>query len=179
MARELKAFSGGVGFSHAEMIRLASWAIIQNSIFKSFFFSTGMRVALLRLWGASIGSGVQIRRGVRAHFPWNLTIGDNCWIGEEVWIINHEKVKIGNNVCISQRAIISSGSHDYKSLSLEFNHKPILIADGAWICLDAKVLAGVTIGECSVVSAGEVAQKSLPDYSMLLNGEIRPIEPPK
>ena len=176
--RNLKAFSGKKKLKLGRMIQLVSWSIWQNSIFKTSFFGSRMRVTSLRLWGSSIGTGVQIRRGVKVHFPWNLHIGDNCWIGEEVWIINHEKVQIGNNVCISQRAIISSGSHDYKSLSLEFNHKPILIEDGAWICLDAKVLAGVTIGDCSVVSAGEVARKFLPDYSMLLNGEIRPIEPP-
>jgi putative colanic acid biosynthesis acetyltransferase WcaF len=41
------------------------------------------------------------------------------------------------------------------------------------------VLPGVTIGECSVVSAGEVVRKSIPDYSMLVDGEIRPIDPPK
>jgi len=133
----------------------------------------------LRLFGASIGSRVLIRRGAKIQFPWNLTVGDDCWIGEEVWIINHEKVIIGSNVCISQRAIICSGGHDYKSASLEFAHKPVNIGDGAWICLDAKVLPGVTIGECSVVSAGEVARKSIPDYSILVSGEVRSIDPPK
>jgi acetyltransferase-like isoleucine patch superfamily enzyme len=62
---------------------------------------------------------------------------------------------------------------------LEYAHKPIEIKDGAWICLDAKVLSGVTIGECSVVSSGEVARKSVPDNSMLVGGEIRLIDPPK
>jgi putative colanic acid biosynthesis acetyltransferase WcaF len=57
--------------------------------------------------------------------------------------------------------------------------KPIEIKDGAWVCLDAKILPGVTIGECSVVSAGEVVGKSIPDYSILVGGEIRPIDPPK
>ena len=126
-----------------------------------------------------MGTGVSIRRGVRVHFPWNLEIGDQCWIGEEVWFMNHEKVTIGSNVCISQRSIICSGGHDYRSSSLEYAHKPVKIKDGAWVCLDAKVLPGVTIGECSVVSAGEIARKSLPDYSMLVGGQVRPIDPPK
>lgn len=126
-----------------------------------------------------MGRRVLIRRGVGVHFPWNLEIGDDCWIGEEVWFINHEKVSIGSNVCISQRAIICSGGHDYRSASLEYAHKPIVIKDGAWICLDAKVLPGVTIGECCVVSAGEIVRKSLPNYSMLVVGKVRPINPPK
>ncbi len=126
-----------------------------------------------------MGRNVRIRSRVRVHNFKNLEIGDDCWIGEEVWFINHEKISIGSNVCISQRSIICSGGHDYRSASLEYAHKPVMIKDGAWVCLDAKVLPGVTIGECSVVSAGEIARKSLPDYSMLVGGQVRPIEPPK
>jgi putative colanic acid biosynthesis acetyltransferase WcaF len=179
MQRDLKTFSGGTGFTPSTMIRLVSWTILQNTFFKSFFYTSQLRVIALRFWGASIGSGVKIRRGVKVHFPWNLKIGDDCWIGEEVWIINHEKVVLGSNVCISQRAIICSGSHDFRSSSFEHAHKPIEIKDGAWVCLDARILPGVTVGECSVVSAGEVARKSIPDNSILVSGEVRSIDPPR
>jgi putative colanic acid biosynthesis acetyltransferase WcaF len=160
-------------------IRIALWFIVHHLIFKGSFIPSSLRPTLLRIFGSSIGRRVIIRRGTRVHFPWNLEIGDDCWIGEEVWFINHEKVTICNNVCVSQRSIICSGGHDYRSAFLEYAHEPIEIKDGAWICLDAKVLPGVTIGECSVVSAGEVARKSLPDFSMLIDGLIRPIEPPR
>ena len=148
-------------------------------MFRSIFLPSVIRSVILRTFGASVGSGVLIRRGVRVHFPWNLEIGDGCWIGEEVWFINHEKITVGSNVCISQRSIICSGGHDYRSASLEYAHNPVVIKDGAWVCLDAKVLPGVTIGECSVVSAGEIVRKSLPDYSMLVGGQVRQIDPPK
>ena len=179
MKRDLQAFRGGTSFALLRHTRLGLWFFVLHIFFKSPVTPSKLRPLLLRLFGALVGKGVLIRRGVKVHFPWNLEIGDNCWIGEEVWFINHEKIKIGSNVCISQRSIICSGGHDYRSASLEYAHKPIEIKDGAWICLDAKVLPGVTIGECSVVSAGEVARKSVPDYSMLIGGEIRPINPPK
>jgi putative colanic acid biosynthesis acetyltransferase WcaF len=172
-------FMGGAGFTLATKIRLVLWFPIQYVFFKTSFLPSAYRPFLLKLFGASIGRRVFIRNGVKVHFPWNLEIGDDCWIGEEVWFINHEKIKIGSNVCISQRSIICSSGHDYRSASLEYVHKQIEIHDGAWVCLDAKVLPGVTIGLCSVVSAGEVARKSVPDYSMLVDGEIRPIDPPK
>jgi putative colanic acid biosynthesis acetyltransferase WcaF len=134
---------------------------------------------IFKLAGVKLGSGAVIKPGVKIHFPWNLEVGDNCWIGEDVWFINHEKVTLGSNVCISQRSIICSGSHDFRSRGLEYAHRPIQIKDGAWICLDAKVLPGVSIGECSVVSAGEIARRSLPDYSILIGAQICPIDPPK
>ena len=179
MQRKLRMFSGSTGFTLLTKIRFALWFPIQHVFFKSSFLPSAVRPFLLRLFGASIGRRVFIRRGIKVHFPWNLEVGDDCWIGEEVWFINHEKIKIGSNVCISQRSIICSGGHDYRSTTLEYAHKPIEIKDGAWVCLDAKVLPGVTIGECSVVSSGEVARKSIPNFSMLLGGDVRSITPPK
>jgi putative colanic acid biosynthesis acetyltransferase WcaF len=155
------------------------WFCLGTYFVKSRFTPNLFKKTALLLFGARVGRRVVLRQGVNVHFPWNLEIGDDCWIGEEVWFINHEKIKIGSSVCLSQRSIICSGGHDYRSASLEYAHKPIEIKDGAWICLDAKILPGVTIGECSVVSAGEVVRKSIPDYSMLVGGEIRPIDPPK
>jgi putative colanic acid biosynthesis acetyltransferase WcaF len=175
--RDLKLFKKSK-ISYRRKFRLIVWVIL-GFIQRSYFVSNRQRIMILRFSGVKLGIRAVVRRGVRIQFPWNLEVGDDCWIGEEVWFINHEKVTIGSNVCISQRSIVCSGGHDYRSASLEYAHKPIEIKDGAWICLDAKVLAGVTIGECSVVSAGEVVRKSLPDFSMLVDGQIRPIDPPK
>ena len=179
MLRNLSLFSAGSSYKLPHILRILVWTFVQNTIFKLFFMPSILRVFILKLFGSVIGRNVIIRRGVRVHFPWNLLIGNDCWIGEEVWFINHDKITIGSNVCISQRAIICSSGHNYRSSSLEYAHKPIRIKDGAWVCLDAKVLAGVNIGECSVVSSGEIARKSLPDYSMLLCDEIKHIGPPK
>lgn len=179
MNRDLTSFDGSGSFTLRTKLRLCLWLFIQLICFKTSFLPSKLRPGLLRLFGASVGNGVFIRRGVRVHFPWNIEIGDDCWIGEEVWFINHEKVSIGADVCISQSSIICSGSHDYRSASLVYAHKPVVIKDGAWLCLDARVLPGVTIGECSVVSAGEIVRKSLPDYSILIDGQVRKIEPPK
>ena len=176
MKRTLENFQSRREFN---VLIFSFWWLISNLFFSRAFMPSYLRSLILRIFGARIGTGVIIRRGVRVHFPWNFEIGNDCWIGEEVWFINHEKITIGSNVCISQRSIICSGGHDYRSASLAYAHKPVTIKDGAWVCLDAKVLPGVTIGECSVVSAGEVARKSVPDYSMLSGGEIRPIDSPK
>ncbi len=177
--RKLSNFGSGARRSGRESLVFLSWFLLGTFLVKSFFSPNFVKRRVLIIFGARIGARVVLRRGLNVHFPWNLDIGDDCWIGENVWFISHERIKIGSNVCISQRSIICSGSHDYRSASLEYAHKPVEIKDGAWICLDAKVLPGVTIGECSVVSSGEIARKSLPDYSMLVGGQVRQIEPPK
>lgn len=174
--RNLRDFSISVK-SHS--VRFFLWFGLSRWLFEFNFQPTFSKFFLLRLFGAKLGKRVVMRRGVKVHFPWNLEIGDDGWIGEDVWFINHEKITVGSNVCISQRSIICSGGHDYMSASLAYQHKPIEIRDGAWICLDAKVLPGVTIGECSVIAAGEIVRKSVPDFSIMVDGQIRKIEPPR
>src|ERR1035438_902577 len=50
--------------------------------------SSALRRCLLRLFGAAIGCAVVIKPGVRVKYPWLLSVGDNSWIGEDVWIDN-------------------------------------------------------------------------------------------
>ena len=81
------------------------WYIVNMLVFKTMFpFPSGSKVKILRLFGAKIGIDVIIKPNVNIKYPWFLTIGDNCWIGENVWIDNLAMVTLGDNVCISQGA---------------------------------------------------------------------------
>jgi putative colanic acid biosynthesis acetyltransferase WcaF len=152
------------------------WLLVQNIFFKSFWFPSRLRVFTLRLFGAQIGRSVLIRRGVRVHFPKNLVIGDNSWIGEDVWFINHEKIEVGENVCISQAAIVCSSGHDLNSTFLDYKHAKIKISSGAWVCLRATLLAGSIVGKGAVVSAGEIFSGNLPDSHLFRYGKSRKIQ---
>ena len=179
MTRDLREFTYPEEKSFLFKLKVGSWFIVARTLFERSFCPSFFKVVLLRIWGAQVGRSVLLKRNIRVSFPWQLEIGSNCWIGESVSIINHAKVTIEEHVCVSQRSIICSSGHNYRSISLEYLHKPIVIKRGAWICLNTIVLAGVTIGECSVISAGEIARSSVPDYSMLIYGQVNQIETPK
>jgi putative colanic acid biosynthesis acetyltransferase WcaF len=121
-----------------------------------------LRVRLLRLFGAKIGQRVLIRQGVRVHWPWKLTLGNDVWIGVDAWLLNLEPIYIGSDVCISQGAFICTGSHEAKTSSFEFDNAPIRIEDGAWIAARATVLRGVTVGKDAVVGATALVVKDVP-----------------
>lgn len=125
-----------------------------------------IKISLLRLFGASIGSNVLIKPSVNIKYPWFLEIGDNVWIGENVWIDNLIKVTIGNNVCISQGAMLLSGNHNYKSVTFDLILGQVILEDGAWVGAKAIVCPGVTMCSHSILSVGSVATKDLDPYSI-------------
>lgn len=83
------------------------------------------------------------------------------YLGKECWLLNLDRITIGDNVCISQRAFLCMGNHDYTSRSLDLIVKPIHVEDGAWICANAFVGPGVAVGRNAVLTVGSIATKDL------------------
>lgn len=122
---------------------------------------SGLKCWLLKCFGADLGKSIVIKPGVNIKYPWKLTIGDHCWIGEKVWIDNLARVTLGNHVCLSQGAMLLTGNHDYRKTSFDLIVKEIVIEDGAWIGAKSIVAPGVTAFSHSVLMAGSVATNNL------------------
>ena len=123
---------------------------------------SGFKCFVLRLFGARIGCGVVIKPQVKILFPWKLAVGDFTWIGEEVLILNFEPLTIGAHCCISQRAFLCGGSHDYRQVDMPYRNGPIVVGDGAWVGAQAFVAPGVTIGNEAVITATSLVTKDQP-----------------
>src|SRR5437660_12574858 len=111
----------------------ALWMLVRCLFFQnSFPWPSDLRVELLRSFGAKIGRGVVIRANVNISFPWRLIIGDHVWIGEDVGILTLAQVTIESNVCISQRAYLCTGSHDFRQEDFKLQVAPIIVRHGSW-----------------------------------------------
>jgi len=141
------------------------WYFINVVVFKSYLFPFyKIKANILRFFGATIGSGLVIKPCVNIKYPWKLTIGNNVWIGEEVWIDNLDFAEIGNNVCISQGAMLLTGNHNYKKASFDLITKKIILEDGCWIGAKSIVCPGITCKSHSILSVGSVANTDLEEY---------------
>ena len=124
------------------------------------------KIIVLKLFGAKIGKGVILKNNINIKFPWNLTVGDNCWIGENVWIDNLDKVYIGNDVCISQGALLLTGNHDYTKTSFNYRNGAIIIENGVWIGAKSVVCPGVTAYTHSILTVGSIATHNMEKYGI-------------
>ena len=123
-----------------------------------------MKVFTLRLFGAKIGKNVIIRPGVNIKYPWKLKIGNNCWLGENVWIDNLDYVTLEDNVCISQGAFLFCGNHNYKLESFDLMIRQIVIESGAWLGAKSIVCPGIKVGSHAILSVGSLADKNLDSF---------------
>lgn len=125
-----------------------------------------VKVRLLRCFGAKIGKGVVIKPSVNIKYPWNLSIGDYTWIGENVWIDNLVQVTIGSNVCVSQGAMLLCGNHNYKKSTFDLMVGKIVLEDGCWVGAQSVVCPGVTLHSHAVLGVASVANKNLDAYTI-------------
>jgi len=144
------------------------WYLVRSTFFQTAFpWPSVLRVACLRLFGARLGRGVVVRNGVNVSFPWRLTVGDHVWLGEEVGILSLAPVTIEDNVCISQRAYLCTGSHDFRQETFPLITRPIIVRTGSWLAAAVLVLPGIEIGAGAVVAAGSVVTQNVPPRTLV------------
>jgi putative colanic acid biosynthesis acetyltransferase WcaF len=164
---QLKSFSSQSFDKGANFLKQTLWyftnALLVRASWNPFM---GVKIALLKAFGAKIGKGLVIKNNVCIKFPWKLTIGDNVWLGEYAWIDNLDDVHIGNNVCISQGALLLTGNHDYTLSSFDYRNAPICIEDGAWIGAKTVVCPGVTVHSHAILTVGSIATKDMEAYGI-------------
>ena len=155
---DLGSFTTGDFDKGAGKIKIAVWFVVNALLVRASWNPfMGMKIMLLRMFGAKIGKGLVIKNNVIIKSPWNLTLGNNVWLGEYCWIDNLDKVIIGNNVCISQGAILLTGNHDYTRASFPYRNAPIEIEDGVWIGAKTVVCPNVKAHTNAILTAGSIA----------------------
>lgn len=167
MPTDLSSFNNNWYQPGAARWKQVLWFLINALIMSSRWIPlSGIRRACLLIFGARLGKNQVFKPAINVKYPWRLSIGDNSWIGEKVWIDNLADVTIGNNVCISQGAMLLTGNHNYKKSSFDLMTAPIILEDGCWIGAKSVVCPGVRVGTHAVLTVGSVATSDLKPYTI-------------
>lgn len=139
----------------------------------------GVKTWLLRhVGGIQIGKGCEIWSSAR-FIGRHIRIGDHCHIGSGVVIAGLSSegfVEIGSNCAIGPQVYITTGTHHVGSSERRSGrglHRPIIIGAGCGLSMRCIPLAGVTIGEGSIIGAGVVVSRDIPPNSLVAQAPVR------
>jgi len=116
--------------------------------------------------------------------PW-LSIGDDVNIEQNVHIVCHCRIRIGNNVSITGNCAIVDVSHPVDAIergmkigdAIDPAASHVEIGDNCFIGFGSTILPGVTIGENCVIGAGSVVTRDIPSNSIASGAPARVLRP--
>lgn len=165
------------GWTGRERLARALWEILGTRLFawtpRAFFW--GWRRALLRLFGAEIGSSVHLHPTVKIAVPWTLRIADGVTVGDGAILYSLGNISIGEAATISQYAHLCAGTHDFRDPAMPLLRLPIVIGAGAWICADAFIGPGVEVGTLAVVAARATVVKNVSPGEIVAGNPARAV----
>lgn len=109
-------------------------------------------------------------------FTPEIIIGNNCSIGEDSHITAINSIRLGNNVLLGKKILITDNAHGASSaelLDIAPNYRPLIskgpvvIDDNVWIGEKSSIMPGVHIGKGVIVAANSVVTKDVPPYCVV------------
>ncbi len=152
----------GYPYSRGEYLRRFAWGVVQATLIRrSPPRAMGWRRFWLQRFGAKVGKASGIRPTTTVLHPWLLELDDYVMLGDRVTVYNLGKIKVGTHTVVSQNTHLCAGTHDHTKADLPLIRATITIGRGVWVCADAFIGPGVTIGDNVVVAARAVVTKDV------------------
>ena len=108
----------------------------------------------------------------------NIRIGERVSIASNVTLHASSPIVIGNDTMIGTGAILTTSTHSYKNNPMwkEQIARPIDIGENVWIGANAIILPGLKIGNYSVIGAGSVITRHVPEKAIVAGNPARIIK---
>jgi len=158
---------------------------IAGTHYKLYFKKAGKNLCKKKF--KHFGEGAEFRPGAYAFACSKISLGRNVVIRPTTMLFADLREN-GAEIIIEDDVLIGSGVHFYVSnhrfesttvpIYNQGHHesKGIIVKKGSWIGANAIILPGVTIGENSVVGAGSIVTRNVPDFSVAVGNPARVIK---
>lgn len=138
------------------------------------------RQELLRKIFADMGEGCYIEPPLRANWGSHTHLGNFVYANFNLTLVDDTHVYIGDHVMIGPNVTISAAGHpiepNLRREAIQFN-MPVRIEENVWIGAGAILLPGVTIGKNSVIGAGSVVTRDIPENVVAVGVPCRVLRP--
>lgn len=132
---------------------------------------------ILRELFAEMGENTYIQAPY--HAMWgghHVHLGKNVYVNFNCTFVDDAQIYIGDNTMIAPNVTIIAASHPVSpSLRAEGYgcNKPVYIGKNVWIASNVTVLPGVHIGDNSIIGAGSVVTKDIPENVIAFGNPIK------
>lgn len=129
-----------------------------------------------------IGAGTRIWHF--CHVMPDARIGDNCILGQNVFVGRgvvigngvkiqnnvsvYEGVELEDNVFVGPSAVFTNVRNPRGHIERKQEFQKTLVRRGATIGANATIMCGTTLGSASLVGAGAVVVKDIPDFALVI-----------
>src|SRR5699024_86665 len=130
-----------------------------------------------QLYG-STGSNHSIEDNFHCDLGYNIHVGDEFYAGYNCVILDMGEVRIGDNCMLGPNVGIYTAGHSIEPLDRNKSGYtiPIKIGNDVWVGGNCVILAGVTIGDNSVVAAGSIVTKDVPKNTVVAGNPAKIIK---
>ena len=146
-------------------IRWYLWKFFGKYLFKILVGPfNGPRVALLRLFGATIGKKNNISNLAIIVYPAALKMGDFNTVDDYVYF--NATTIIGDRCQLSSFVKIISGGHNIRSRRFEYQLRPITIGNSTFVGANTTIMGGVRIGSFAAIGANSFVLHDIRDNTI-------------
>lgn len=156
-------------YTKANKLKRLLWSLCWTVLCRPFprSMAAGWKRMVLRAFGAKIASTAVVYASAKVFQPWMLEMADYACLAEGVDCYNAAPIRIGRNATVSQRVFLCTAGHDITDPHHHQTEAPITIGDRAWVCAEAFVGQGVTVGEGAVCAARAVVVKDVAPWTVV------------
>ena len=146
---------------YSELIRLGTYYVYEHA---------------LPMGNLRVGDNPEIHPTVSFRFEKNITLGNNLVIDANccLWASDNSKITLGNNVGVGPGVVMVSSNHAFSAGSVyteqPIKEKNIIVGNNVWVGANCSILSGAVIGKDSVIGAGCVISRSIPENSVVVSG---------
>jgi len=134
-----------------------------------FYIDRGAAFHVGRAASVHIGHNVRIMRDFTGHFEGSAWIGDGVFFNRGCHLVAQQSVRIGDNCLFGEMVSIHDDDHvtgrgTEPIATRGLRTAPVIIGNNVWVGAKASILAGVEIGDNTVIGAGAIVTRNIPPF---------------
>ena len=123
-----------------------------------------LRALVSELVGYKVDDGFRLFPPLYSDYGKNIKLGTNVFINSGCCFQDQGGIEIGDGCLIGHQVVIATLNHDFDpDKRAEMTAKKVVLGKNVWVGSHATILPGVTVGDESIIAAGAVVTKDVPE----------------